>query len=180
MMTAIAAIARLVDAVNGLIGRFAALLILVTVLVCAFVALSRYLFGFGRIWVQEIYVVAFGISFMLMAPWAYARNDHVRVDILAKGWSPRTVAWIEIGGVLVFLVPWLLLLLWSATPFIRLSWSVLEPSTQAGGLPGFFLIKTVIPVFAVLMLLQGLGAICRSILVLGRREELLPPLALRH
>jgi TRAP-type mannitol/chloroaromatic compound transport system permease small subunit len=174
-MKALALFVRLTYGLNSLIGRIAAWLILVTVLVCAFVALSRYIVGFGRIWVQEIYVVAFGVSFMLIAPLAYAADAHVRVDILHRGWSPKRKAAIEVLGVFLFLIPWLLLVLWSSWSFVKLSWAVREPSPQAGGMHGFYLVKSVIPAFAILMMLQGLGIAARSLLVIAGRADLLPP-----
>ena len=112
-MPALAAFVRIADALIRLIGRGAAWLVLATVLICAGVALSRYLLGFGRIWLQELYVVCFAACFLLVAPYAYATDSHIRIEILHQRWSARTRAWIEIAGCVLFLVPWLLLLLWS-------------------------------------------------------------------
>lgn len=173
-MTAIAAFVRVVYGLNRWVGRLGAVLILASVLICAFVAFARYFLGFGKIWVQELYVVAFGVSFMLIAAYAYANNTHVRVDILQRSWPPRRKAAVEIVGVVLFLLPWLAFIAWSSVPFIRLSWGVLEPSPQPGGLQGFFIVKTVIPVFVVLLALQGLARIGVSILVLRGRLDLLP------
>jgi TRAP-type mannitol/chloroaromatic compound transport system permease small subunit len=176
-MRALAAFVRVVDALNRLIGRGAAWLILATVLICAAVALARYLLGFGRIWLQELYVVCFGVAFMLVAAHAYASDDHIRIEILRQRWSARTRAVVEILGCALLLIPWLLLLAWSSIPFVRLSWQVLEPSAQPGGLPGLYLVKTVIPLFAGFMLLQALAVIGRNLLFLAGRSDLLPPAA---
>jgi len=86
-------------------------------------------------------------------------------------------AWIEIAGCALFLTPWLVLLLWSSLPFVRLSWRVLEPSAQPGGLQGLYLVKSLLPLFAVLMLLQALAVIGRKTLFLAGRSDLLPPAA---
>ncbi len=174
-MTTLAACVRSIDRLIRLIGRSAAWLILATVLICAGVALARYLLGFGRIWLQELYVVCFAVCFMLVGPYAYATDSHIRIEILHQYWSPRTKAWVEIVGCVVFLVPWLLLILWSSLPFVRLSWRVLEPSAQPGGLPGLFLVKSAIPLFAALMLLQALAVIGRKVIYLAGRDELLRP-----
>jgi TRAP-type mannitol/chloroaromatic compound transport system permease small subunit len=173
-MTALAAFVRLADGLNRLIGRGAAWLILATVLVCAGVALSRYLLGFGRIWLQELYVVCFAVSFMLIAAYAYQTDAHIRIEVLHQRWSPRVRAWVEIAGCVLFLIPWLALVFWSSLPFVRLSWLVREPSAQPGGLPGLYLVKTVIPVFAGLMLLQALAVVGRKVLFLAGRDDLLP------
>jgi TRAP-type mannitol/chloroaromatic compound transport system permease small subunit len=174
-MRAVAAFVRFADGLNRLIGRSVAWLTLATVLICAAVALGRYLFGFGRIWLQELYVVAFAVSFMLIAPYAYANDDHIRIEILHQRFSPRARAIVEILGCVLFLIPWLVLIAWSSVPFVRLSWLVREPSAQPGGLAGLYLVKTVIPLFAGLMLLQTLGVIGRKVLVLAGRDNLLPP-----
>lgn len=173
-MAALAAFVRLVDALNRAIGRAASWLILATVLICAAVALGRYLLGFGRIWLQELYVVCFAVSFLLVSPLAYQRDEHIRIEVLSRRWSPRTRAVVEILGCLVFLVPWLLVIAWSSLPFVRLAWLVREPSAQPGGLPGIYLVKTVIPLFAGLMLLQALAAIGHRVLFLLGREEPAP------
>ena len=88
-MPAIAAFVRAADWLIRLIGRSAAWLILATVLICAGVALGRYLLGFGRIWLQELYVVCFAVCFMLVAPYAYATDSHIRIEILHQRWSER-------------------------------------------------------------------------------------------
>ncbi|MDX6752079.1 TRAP transporter small permease subunit [Geminicoccaceae bacterium 1502E] len=174
-MWALARFVRFAYWLNRLVGRAAGWLVLATVLICASVALARYGLNFGRVWMQELYVVTFAVSFMLVAPLAYGDNQHVRVDILARQFPPRRRAWIEIGGAVLFLVPWLLLVLWSSRPFVALSWAVAEPSPQAGGLPGLYLVKAVIPAFACLLLLQGLGVIGRNVILLAGREDILPP-----
>jgi TRAP-type mannitol/chloroaromatic compound transport system permease small subunit len=174
-MPALAAFVRLADALIRLIGRSAAWLVLATVVICAGVALSRYLLGFGRIWLQELYVVCFGVGFLLVAPYAYATDSHIRIEVLQQRWNARTRAWIEIAGCVLWLIPWLALLLWSSLPFVRLSWRVLEPSAQPGGLPGLYLVKSLLPLFAVLMLLQALAVIGRKVLFLAGRMDLLPP-----
>jgi TRAP-type mannitol/chloroaromatic compound transport system permease small subunit len=172
-MPILAAFVGIADALIRRIGRSAAWLVLATVLICAGVALARYLLGFGRIWLQELYVVCFAVGFLLAAPYAYATDSHIRIEILHQRWSARTRAWLEIVGCVVFLIPWLLLLLWSSLPFVRLSWRVLEPSAQPGGLPGLYLVKTMLPVFALLMLLQALAVIGRNLLLLAGRADLL-------
>jgi TRAP-type mannitol/chloroaromatic compound transport system permease small subunit len=178
-MQALARLVRLIEGFNRAVGEIAAWLVLVTVAVCAAVATLRYGFGLGRIWLQELYVVAFGAGFMLMAPQAYAENAHIRIDVLSHRWGPATRAAIELVGCVLFLVPWLLVLAWASWPFVRLSWLVREPSPQAGGLPGYYLVKSIIPLFALLMLLQAVAVIGRSILTLAGREHLLPPRRLR-
>jgi TRAP-type mannitol/chloroaromatic compound transport system permease small subunit len=90
----------------------------------------------------------------------------VRVDVFYRPGSPRFKAWVDLVGVLVLMLPVLILVFFMALPYVIESWSRLEQSREAGGLPGLFLLKTVIPLFCILMALQGLSLAGRSILVL--------------
>lgn len=174
-VAALAGFVRFAYGLSRLVGRASAWAILATVLICAAVAVGRYAFAFGRIWLQEFYVVCFALAFLLAAPWAYASNAHIRVDILSRKWPEGRRAVVEIVGNVVFLIPWLALILWSSWGFVRLSWLVREPSPQAGGLPGIYLVKSLLPLFAVLMIVQSLGVIGRNVLLLAGRHDLLPP-----
>lgn len=174
-MRALAAYIRLAEAINRFAGLIAAALVVPTVLVCAGVALARYGFSVGRVWLQELYVVCFGISFMLAAGWIYAIDGHIRVDVMQARFSPRTRAVIEIIGNLAFVLPWVALTLWSAKGFVAISWQVLERSPQADGLPFIYLVKAVIPLAMVLLALQSLAVVARKILFLAGRDDLLPP-----
>lgn len=176
-MRALLAWVRLIERLCHGLGLVAAVLVPFSVLVCAFVALARYGFSFGHVWIQELYVVAFGASFMLATPWAYARDQHVRVDIVSRKLSPRARAWIEILGVLLFLLPWIGLVLWSSWGFVQLSWMVREPSPNADGLPGLFLVKSVIPLAMTVLALQGTAAIARNVLYLAGHGQLLTPIS---
>lgn len=166
---------RAVDRLNRLAGILGAALIPAAVLICAAVALLRYGAGFGRIWMQELYVVLAGVSFMILAARVHGEDGHVRVDILSRRWGERRRAVLELAGNLLLLLPWTGVLIWSSWGFVRLSWSVLEPSAQAGGLPGLFLVKSVIPLAALLLALQALANAARALLRLRGRPDPLGP-----
>lgn len=170
-MRALEAFVRTVDALGRAVGGLAAVLVLLAVLLCAAVAIGRYALGFGRVWMQELYVVAAGVSFMLMTARVHGEDGHVRVDIVSRRWGPGARALVELLGNLLLVVPWCLLVLWSSWGFVRLSWQVLEPSAQAGGLPGLFLVKTVIPLAALLLLLEALAGAARAGLALAGRPD---------
>jgi TRAP-type mannitol/chloroaromatic compound transport system permease small subunit len=174
-VAALAGFIRAVDRMNDAVGRWTSWFVLGSVIVCAATTTLRYVFNVGYVWTQELYVALFGLNFMLAAGYTYLREQHVRVDIYYNRRSPRGRAWVDAGGVFVFLLPWLAVVCWATYPFALLSWSVLEPSNQAGGLPGFFVLKSAIFLFAVLLGIQGLAVLARSALVLARREDLLPP-----
>jgi TRAP-type mannitol/chloroaromatic compound transport system permease small subunit len=166
---------RAVDRLNRVVGIVGAALIPAAVLLCAAVALLRYGFAFGRVWMQELYVVLAGVSFMILLARVHGEDGHVRVDIFWRRWSERRRALVDLLGNLLFVLPWTFVLIWSSSGFVRLSWSVLEPSAQAGGLPGLFLVKSVIPLAAFLLLLQGLAGAARALLRLAGRPDPLGP-----
>lgn len=156
-----------VDAVNEAVGRFLSWLTLGTVLVCFAVVVLRYGFGTGYIWMQELYVWQHALVFMLGAGYTLLHNGHVRVDVFYGRAGGRRRAWIDITGTLVLLLPWLVVLAWESTPFIGQSWAIREASQQTGGLPGYFLLKSAVWVFCLLVGLQGLALVARRALYLA-------------
>ena len=162
-----------IDRFNALIGRTIAWLTLGMVIVTFLVVLLRYAFSIGWISMQESVTYMHALVFMLGAAYALQKDKHVRVDIFYQRLSPRTRAWINLLGSLLLLIPFCLFIAWSSLDYVANSWSLLEGSREAGGLPGVFLLKTCIPAMAVLMLLQGVSAILHSIVLLrsGTAEE---------
>jgi len=154
------------DGLNEWIGRVAAWLVLGTVLVCFAVVVLRYGFGIGYIWMQDLYVWQHATVFMLGAGYTLLHQGHVRVDILYARGSPRARAWVDIVGTLIFLFPFLIVLAVESGPFITASWAILESSPQSQGLPGAFLLKTLIWAFCLLLGVQGLALVARRVLFL--------------
>ena len=102
----------------------------------------------------------------LTAAWTLCTGGHVRVDIFYADASPRRRALIDLFGTLLLLLPFMLTLLWLSVPYAARSWAIMERSQETGGLPLVFVLKTLIPVFAVLMALQGVAQAIRAIGVL--------------
>ena len=101
---------------------------------------------------------------MLGAAYTLKHDGHVRVDIVFQRCSVRTQGWINLFGTLFLLMPVAGFILWSSWEYVGDSWAVKESSRSSGGLPGVFLIKTLIPTMACLLLLQGLSLAARSLL----------------
>lgn len=141
----------LIDAV----GRLLAWLVPLMVLLAFGLVLARYVWGVGSIAGQELVLALHGIVFMLGAAVALRQGRHVRVDVFQAGWSPRTRAAVELGGVLLCLLPFAGLLLWLSLDYVGASWAQREGSREPGGLPAVYLLKAVIPAAAALLLLQG-------------------------
>jgi TRAP-type mannitol/chloroaromatic compound transport system permease small subunit len=154
--------------VNAAIGRAAAWLVLAVVLLQFALVIARYLFGFGWAWLTESVIYAHATVFMLVAAWTLHIGGHVRVDIFYAEASARAKALVELIGALLLLLPFMFVLIWLSVPYAARSWSILEHSQEASGLPIVFVLKTLIPLFAALMALQGLAQAIRAAAALSR------------
>jgi TRAP-type mannitol/chloroaromatic compound transport system permease small subunit len=112
--------------------------------------------------------------FTAVAGFALLRDDHVRVDIFYRPGTIRHKAICDAIGVLLFLFPFMFVVIHYGLPFVLRSWRILENSANIGGMPGLYLLKTFILVFGVLMILQGIAMLIRSVLVLMNRDDLIP------
>jgi TRAP-type mannitol/chloroaromatic compound transport system permease small subunit len=164
-------IANAIDRLNAAIGRAAAWLALVIVVLQFALVVARYVFSLGSIWLSETVLYAHAALFLLAAAWTLQLGGHVRVDIFYADAKPRTQAWVDLIGALVLLFLVTLTLLWLSWPYAARSWAVLERSQEASGLPLVFALKTLIPVFAALMALQGVAQAARAVLVLRGRKR---------
>jgi TRAP-type mannitol/chloroaromatic compound transport system permease small subunit len=163
------AVADRIDRLTSALGRAAAWLALVVVLLQFALVVARYLFGLGSVWLTETVIYAHAALFMLAAAWTLRVGGHVRVDIFYADASAHTKALIDFVGALVLLLPFMVVLIWLSVPYAARSWSILEHSQEASGLPLVFVLKTLIPVFALLMALQGIAQAIRAAALLRTR-----------
>ncbi len=168
------AVIRVIDAINEFVGRTVSWLTLAMVLVTFLVAVLRYGFNWGLVWIQESYVWMHGIVFMLGAGYTLLHEGHVRIDILYRSASPRYKAWVDLLGSIFLLLPVVVTVFIVSWPYVMESWAKLEESREAGGLPGLFLLKTVILLFCVLVGLQGVSLALRSWRILTNRDVPIP------
>jgi TRAP-type mannitol/chloroaromatic compound transport system permease small subunit len=173
-MAVIAFIVRAICALNRVIGNTFAWLSLAIVLVCFAVVLQRYVLSTTQLWMQDLYVWLNGAMFTAVAGFALLRNDHVRVDIFYRPATIRTKAIVDLIGVVVFLLPFCWIVYRYGWPFVARSWRIHEGSANVGGMPGLFILKSFILVFAALVALQGIAMALRSVLVLAGQEHRLP------
>jgi TRAP-type mannitol/chloroaromatic compound transport system permease small subunit len=157
-----------IDRLNVAIGRTVAWLVLAVVLLQFALVVARYLFGIGSIWLTETVIYAHATLFMLAAAWTLHAGGHVRVDVFYADASARTKARVNLIGGLLLLLPFMLVLLWLSVPYAARSWVILEHSQEASGLPLVFVLKTLIPLFALLMALQGIAQAIRAAAALSR------------
>ena len=162
-------IADRIDRLTISIGRAAAWLCLFIVVAQFAVVLMRYGAGLGSAKLTESIVYAHAALFMLAAAWTLREGGHVRVDIFYADASPRRKAMVDLFGALLLLIPFALSLLILSLPYVARSWSILERSRETSGLPFVYLLKTLIPVFALLLVLQGVSQAIRAAQTLRSR-----------
>jgi TRAP-type mannitol/chloroaromatic compound transport system permease small subunit len=162
---------RFTDNLNEIIGRGVAWLTLAMVLVTFVVVVLRYVYAIGWVWLQESYVWMHGIVFMVGAGYTLLHDGHVRVDIFYRSAGRRYKALVDLLGAAFLLLPLVCLVSWVAVPYVVESWSRLEESREAGGLPGLYLLKSVLIAFCLLLALQGLALAARSGLTLAGRSQ---------
>lgn len=158
------------DRINRLVGAAAMWLALAMVLLQFAIVVARYVFGTTSIFWNEGVLYLHASLFMLGAGYALLVDGHVRVDIVHARLSPRGKAMIDALGHLLLLAPSLLMLLWWSWPMVRRAWAIREGAISVGGIPASFLLKTLVPAFCVLLLIQGASGLIRAVLRLRARD----------
>ena len=127
---------------------------------------------FGQAWTKfdesatyfHATVILLGSAATLLA------GQHVRVDIFHTRMNAKAKALVEIIGFYALLVPFCLVLIWNAQSFVGLSWISLEGSPESDGIQGLFALKTMVSIFAIMVLLQGFAIGCRAALFLSGKH----------
>jgi len=160
------AIIRKIDQLSESIGRCIAWLALLMMLLTAVIVIARYFFDAGSIALQESIMYLHGALFMLGIGYTHKKRGHVRVDILHRNLSRYRQSQVDLIGFFIFLLPVALFLFFSSLNYVRFSWSLLESSGAPGGLPGIFLLKTLIPIMAISLLLQGIAEALKNVITI--------------
>jgi len=131
------------------------------------VVLMRYVFGIGSVALQESVIYLHAATFMLACGAVLARDGHVRVDVVYGRIGARWQALVDLLGALFFVVPLAVLTFHVSLPYVARSWAILEGSRETSGLPFVYLLKTLIPAFAVLLAVQGISMALRAFAALA-------------
>lgn len=157
------------DRLSEWLGRSLSWLVLVMMLIQFLIVVLRYAFSINSIPMQESVMYLHATVFMLAAGYTLRHDGHVRVDIFYRAMTAKRKALVDLLGTLLLLAPVMLFVILVSLGYVGKSWRILEGSPDSGGIPGVFLLKTLIPMFAGLMLLQGLVEAWRNVLVLTGR-----------
>ncbi|MEH6567974.1 MAG: TRAP transporter small permease subunit [Halioglobus sp.] len=165
-MSTLHAVVRSIDAFTDYSGKLLAWLSLLMAALTALIVVLRYGFNIGSITSQEAVIYMHGTLFMLGAAYTLKTEGHVRVDIFYQRFSNRTRAWVNSLGGIVFLLPLCLFIFGVSWNYVVESWAIRETSPEPGGIPAVFLLKTLLPVMALNLLLQGTAETLRNALFL--------------
>ncbi|BAE51386.1 TRAP transporter small permease subunit [Paramagnetospirillum magneticum] len=164
-MKPLLALSSLIDRINEWVGRSVYWLILLMVIVSSGNATIRYIFSNSSNAWLEVQWYLFAAVFLLCAGYTLLKNEHIRIDVIAGRLPRRTQIWIDILGTLVFLFPMALLILTLSWPMFMKSFTMMEMSSDAGGLIRWP-VKLLLPVGFSLLMLQGVSELIKKIAIL--------------
>lgn len=157
---------QLENTINGfsdLLGKVAAVLLLLLLLNVVYDVVMRYLFNDVSIGFQEMEWHLYSTMFLLGVPYTIRHNGHVRVDLFYENRSLKAKAWIDLLGTVIFLLPFTLLVFYYGLTFASESFKMNEQSGDPGGLPFRWLIKSLISFSFLAMSISGIGFLLHSI-----------------
>ena len=161
-MKSLLGLSRLIDALNERVGRAVLWLVLASVLISAGNAIVRKVFGTSSNAWLEIQWYLYAAVFLLAAGYTFRHNEHVRIDVITARFSARTRNWIDVFGIVVFLMPWAILMVLLGWPFFTQAWVSGEVSSNFGGLIRWP-VHLLIPLGFGLLGLQGISELIKRL-----------------
>ena len=161
-MNALLKLSRLIDALTERIGKAVLWLVLIVVLVSAANAIMRYTIHYSSNAFLEIQWYLFGVIFLFSSGYTLLRNEHVRIDLISSKFSKRGQVWIDIFGILFFLMPMALVIMLLSWPVFMHAFESQEMSNSAGGLI-VWPARLMIPVGFFLLILQAISELIKRV-----------------
>jgi len=157
-------IIKTLDGFSLMVGMVMRWLALAMVLIQFGIVVARYVFGLSDVAVQESVLYLHATLFMLGAGYTLLVNGHVRVDIFYSRLGPKGQRRIDLFGHLFLLMPTMLAVIYWSWPAVTNSWGILEGPISVGGIKAVFLLKSLIPAFGILLLLQSAAEVMRMLI----------------
>ena len=171
-MNALKTLSRWIDGFNEQIGRMVAWVTLGLVIVIFVDVVMRYLFNTSYVFTQELEWHLFAFIFLIGAGYTLLHDGHVRVDIFYQRLGFKGRAWVNLGGVLLFLLPGCIMVMTTSWKFMLNSFLILEGSPDPVGIPLRFIVKGFIPAGFFLLIIQGVSLGIHSFLqIVGIETE---------
>lgn len=154
---------RWIDALTKQVGNLSAVVLAFLILLVVYDAMMRYLFNAGSVALQELEWHLFDVVILLGIAYTLRENAHVRVDIFYDRFTEKQQAYVNLFGTILLVLPFSALIVTIGTEFVLLSFQQMECSSDPGGLPYRFIVKSLMPVAFVLLALQALSEVVRSV-----------------
>ena len=164
-------VTRIIDSISDWTGIIFSYLVVPITLLTVFEVITRRVFNDPHDWTFETTAFMYGAHFMLVAAYGLLYNAHVRITIISDRFSPRVGAILDLICYFVLFLPFIILVLIYGIDFAATSWVQKETSWSAWG-PPVYPIKTVIPLTAVLLLLQGISDIIKRLAIVTKGVQL--------
>jgi len=161
-MKALIAISRAIDMFNERVGRLVYWCVLIMALISAANATSRYALNIASNAWLELQWYLFAAVFLLCAGYTLLHNEHIRIDVVSSHLSRRTQIWIDIFGLIFFLLPMATFILWLSWPVFMNAWTSQEISGSAGGLIRWPA-RLMVPAGFFLLSIQGVSELVKRI-----------------
>ena len=160
-------IISIIDAFTECTGKFISIFVIILVLLVGYDVSMRYLFNSGSIAIQELEWHLFSIILLLGSAYTLKHDEHVRLDIFysSKLINDKVRIWFDVLGTLLILLPFCVLIIVSAWPFVTQAYIHNEISPDPGGLPARWLIKAAIPLGFFFLLIQGIAEALKKLLI---------------
>jgi TRAP-type mannitol/chloroaromatic compound transport system permease small subunit len=172
-MAALLALSSVIDRISRFFGIIASVFVLLSCLISAGNAVSRYMFSVSsNAWLEVQWQMFAGI-FLLGSAHVLKLNEHVRVDIIYGSLSDRRKLWVDVFGIIFFLFPAVSLMIWFGLPWFETAYLRGEMSSNAGGLP-VWPVKALLPLGFTLLLMQGVSELIKRVAALRGRVEFNP------
>lgn len=153
---------RLIDGISEAVGRAAIWLVLVVVLISAGNAVSRFAFNLSSNAMLEIQWYIFSAIFLFCAAYVLKKNEHIRIDVITGRFSARAQNWIDVFGILIFLLPMALLIAYLSWPVFMNAWNSGEMSSNPGGLIRWP-VRLLLPLGFALLILQAISELIKRL-----------------
>jgi len=156
-------IIKIIDPISIWSGKILSWLVLPLVGALVWEVFSRYMFNAPTVWAYDITYMLYGTIFMAGAAYTLYKGSHIRTDILYQKWTPRRKGIIDAIMYLFFFFPGIFFFFILGWDYAAHSWAIKETSDASPWRPAIYPFKTVIPVSALLLLIQGVSEFLKSI-----------------
>jgi TRAP-type mannitol/chloroaromatic compound transport system permease small subunit len=160
---ALVRVIRTVDRFSEWSGKLVAWLILPLVGSLTYEGLARYLFNAPTLWAYDLSYMMYGALFMLGAHYTLLKGAHIRTDMLWEKFSPRTKGRIDLIAYVFFFFPAMILLFYASFDEAWASWRMGELSEQTAWRPILWPFKAIVPLTALLLMIQGVSELLKSL-----------------